>query len=136
MNIGQASKASGLSAKMIRYYESTGLLPAASRRNSGYREYDGTDIHRLVFVRRARELGFSVDLIRDLLDLWTDRKRSNTEVRAIAMQHVHALEAQATKLQEMISTLRGLVGQCKRSGRPECPIMAELESGGARSSSH
>jgi Cu(I)-responsive transcriptional regulator len=126
MNIGAASKASGLSAKMIRYYESVGLLPEAARRESNYRDYDEFDAHRLVFVRRARELGFEVPLIRDLLGLWSNRKRSNAQVRAIALKHVDALEEQAAKLQEMIATLRGLVGACSRGGRPDCPIIAEL----------
>jgi Cu(I)-responsive transcriptional regulator len=126
MNIGKASKASGLSAKMIRYYESVGLLPEAARRESNYRDYDASDIHRLIFVRRARELGFDVELIRSLLGLWSDRSRSNAEVRAIAMKHVGKLEAQASQLQEMIGTLRGLVSSCKRGGRPDCPIMEEL----------
>jgi Cu(I)-responsive transcriptional regulator len=129
MNIGKASKASGLSAKMIRYYESVGLLPRAARRDSNYRDYDVDDIHRLVFVRRARELGFDVALIRSLLGLWSDRSRSNAEVRAIAMKHVEKLEAQATQLQDMIGTLKGLVGSCKRGGRPDCPIMEELSGG-------
>jgi Cu(I)-responsive transcriptional regulator len=129
MNIGKASKASGLSAKMIRYYESVGLLPEAARRASNYRDYDNVDVHRIVFIRRARELGFEVDLIRNLLSLWSDRDRSNAEVRAIAMQHVSELEAQRTRLDEMIATLRGLVGACKRGGRPDCPIMVELSGG-------
>jgi Cu(I)-responsive transcriptional regulator len=126
MNIGMASRASGLSAKMIRYYESIGLLPEAARRDSNYRDYDESDIHRLVFVRRARELGFEVGLIRSLLSLWSDRRRSNAQVRAVAMKHVENLEAQAAQLQEMIATLKDLVGACKRGGRPDCPIMEEL----------
>jgi MerR family gold-responsive transcriptional activator of gol and ges genes len=129
MNIGKASKASGLSAKMIRYYESVGLLPEAARRDSNYRDYDEADIHRMVFIRRARELGFEVDLIRDLMGLWSDRSRSNAEVRAIAMKHVADMEAQAAKLQEMIGTLKNLVGTCKRGNRPDCPIMMELAAG-------
>ena len=116
---------------MIRYYESIGLLPEAARRESNYRDYDESDVHRLIFVRRARELGFDVELIRSLLGLWSDRSRSNTEVRAVAMRHVANLEAQAAQLQDMIATLKGLIGACKRGGRPECPIMEEL-SGGER----
>jgi Cu(I)-responsive transcriptional regulator len=131
MNIGKASKASGLSAKMIRYYESVGLLPEAARRDSNYRDYDETDVHRMVFIRRARELGFEVDLIRNLMGLWSDRSRSNAEVRAIAMKHVAEMEAQAAKLQDMIGTLKDLVGTCKRGNRPDCPIMMEL-AGGAK----
>jgi Cu(I)-responsive transcriptional regulator len=129
MNIGAASKASGLSAKMIRYYESVGLLPEAARRESNYRDYDDSDMHRLTFVRRARELGFDVPLIRDLLSLWSDRSRSNAEVRAVTMKHVGAMEEQARKLQEMIAALRGLVSACQHSGRPDCPIITELAGG-------
>jgi MerR family gold-responsive transcriptional activator of gol and ges genes len=128
MNIGKASKASGLSAKMIRYYEEIGLLPQAARRDSNYRDYDETDLHRMVFIRRARELGFDIELIRNLLGLWSSR-RSNAEVRAVAMKHVTAMEAQAQRLQEMIATLRDLVGTCKRGNRPDCPIMTELAGG-------
>jgi MerR family transcriptional regulator, copper efflux regulator len=130
MNIGKAANASGLSAKMIRYYEEIGLLPKAARRDSNYRDYDDADVHRMVFIRRARELGFEVELIRSLLGLWSDRSRSNAEVRAIAMKHVEEMEAQAARLQDMIGTLRGLVGTCKRGNRPDCPIMTELAGGG------
>ncbi len=126
MNIGHVAKASGLSAKMIRYYESTGLVPSADRRASGYRVYSESDLHRLMFVRRARELGFSVEFIRELLALWSDRGRSNTEVRAIALKHVADLEAQAEKLQGMIATLRDLIGTCRRGNRPDCPILSNL----------
>jgi Cu(I)-responsive transcriptional regulator len=132
MNIGRASKASGISAKMIRYYESVGLLPEPARRESNYRDYDESDVHRLIFVRRARELGFEVPVIRDLLGLWSDKKRSNAEVRAVTMKHVEAMEAQAAKLQEMITALKGLVRACKHTGRPECPIIMELADGGRR----
>jgi MerR family transcriptional regulator, copper efflux regulator len=129
VNIGQAAKASGVSAKMIRYYEATGLLPPADRRASGYRDYSETDVHRLRFVRRARDLGFPIDTIRELLSLWSDRRRSNADVRAVALGHVANLEAQAARLQEMIGTLRHLVDACSRGDRPHCPIIAELEGG-------
>ena len=126
MNIGEASKASGVSAKMIRYYKSIGLLPRADRRESGYRDYGSNDVHRLAFVRRAREFGFSIDSIGELLSLWADQNRSHVEVRKIAMHHVTELKAQASRLQEMIATLQKLVTCCKRGDRPECPIMTEL----------
>jgi len=129
MNIGSAAKASGVSAKMIRYYETTGLIPAADRRESGYRDYSQSDIHRLAFVRRSRELGFSVESIRELLGLWSRDARSNAEVRALARKHVAGLEAQADKINGMIATLNGLIGACQRGGRPDCPIMTELASG-------
>jgi MerR family gold-responsive transcriptional activator of gol and ges genes len=129
MNIGVASKASGVTAKMIRYYESIGVIPEPDRRESGYRDYSPDDVRRLTFVRRARELGFSMEDIGELLSLWGDRDRSRTEVREIAMRHVGELEQQRVRLQEMIETLRGLVDCCKKGNRPECPIMAELDAG-------
>jgi Cu(I)-responsive transcriptional regulator len=129
MNIGQASKVSGVSAKMIRYYESIGLLPEADRRESGYRDYGTPDIHRLTFVRRARDLGFSMEQIRALLSLWSDSHRSTAEIRAVATAHVGELKAQATKLQEMIETLNHLIGACKKGDRPHCPIITTLGGG-------
>jgi MerR family gold-responsive transcriptional activator of gol and ges genes len=131
MNIGQASRASGVSAKMIRYYESIGLLPEAARKESGYRDYDVMDVHRLAFVRRARDLGFSIDRIRELLLLWSDRERGNVDVRAIANAHVAELQDQAKKLDAMIATLRHLVRSCRGENRDECPIMADLSRGAA-----
>lgn len=127
MNIGQAATASGVSAKMIRYYESVGLVPAADRRASNYRSYGSVDVHRLRFIRRARDLGFSMDRIRDLLRLWGDGGRSNTEVKALALAHVAELEERARHLNEMADTLRHLAHACEGDGRPECPIIAGLE---------
>jgi MerR family gold-responsive transcriptional activator of gol and ges genes len=129
MNIGQASRSSGVSNKMIRYYESIELLPEAARKDSGYRDYDATDVHRLAFVRRARDLGFSIERIRELLLLWSDRGRGNAEVRAVANAHIGELQAQAEKLEEMIATLRHLVKTCRGENRAECPIMADLSRG-------
>jgi Cu(I)-responsive transcriptional regulator len=126
MNIGQASAASGVSAKMIRYYESIALLPAAGRRDSGYRDYGEEDVHRLTFVRRARDLGFSIEQIRSLLALWTDTGRSNADVRAIARTHLKEMEDQARKLADMIATLKALVGSCEKGTRNTCPIIEEL----------
>lgn len=133
MNIGQASKKSGVSAKMIRYYESIGLLPTAPRTESGYRDYDVLDVSRLAFVRRSRDLGFSIERIRALLLLWSDRGRGNAEVRAIANAHIAELQDQAEKLNEMVATLRRLVRSCHSENRDECPIMADLSHGAARS---
>ena len=127
MNIGQAANASGVSAKMIRYYESVGLVPAADRRASNYRSYGSADVHRLRFIRRARDLGFSMDRIRDLLRLWGDRGRSSREVKALALTHVAELEERARHLNEMADTLRHLALACEGDGRPECPIIAGLE---------
>ena len=127
MNIGQASKASGVSAKMIRYYESIDLIPKSARRDSGYRDYGPPDVHRLGFIRRARDLGFSMDQIRDLLRLWADRDRSNADVKAIALGHVHELSQRARELKEMADALRHLATACEGDGRPECPIIKSLE---------
>jgi MerR family copper efflux transcriptional regulator len=126
MNIGEAAAASGVSAKMIRYYESITLLPPAGRRESGYRDYGPEDVHRLTFVRRSRDLGFSIEQIRSLLALWTDTGRSNADVRAIARTHVREMEDQARKLQQMIGTLNHLIGSCETGARAGCPIIEEL----------
>ena len=127
MNIGQASEASGVSAKMIRYYESIGLVPRADRKESGYRDYGSADIHRLRFIRRARDLNFSVEQIRDLLRLWSDHHRSNAQVKAIALQHVAELKQRAKHLNEMANALKHLATACEGNGRPECPIIEGLE---------
>ncbi len=129
MNIGNAAEAAGVSAKMIRYYESIDLIPSVDRRESGYRDYSADDVSRLRFVRRARELGFSLDQIRDLLRLWSDRDRSNADVRKVALDHISELEAKAAELQEMIGTLRHLANACKKGDRPLCPIIGALGGG-------
>lgn len=129
MNIGQASSKAGVSAKMIRYYESIGLLPEPDRKESGYRDDAMTDVHRLTFVRRARDLGFSIYRIRNLLLLWSDRDRGNADVRAIANEHIAELQDQGAKLEQMIATLRHLVKSCRGENRDECPIMADLAKG-------
>lgn len=131
MNIGEASKASGVSAKMIRYYESIGVLPKPDRRLSGYRDYGQADIHRLRFVRRARELGFSMRRINELMRLWNDRDRSNAEVKAIAMAHIAELQAQMDGLGSILGVLRTLAESCEGNGRSHCPIIEELETGKA-----
>jgi MerR family transcriptional regulator, copper efflux regulator len=129
MNIGQAAEGSGVTAKMIRYYESIGLLPAAGRRESGYRDYSETDLHRLRFVRRARDLGFSTERIKQLLALWGDNRKSDARVREVAEGHVAELEAQARDLQEMISVLKHLIKACAKGDRPHCPILTDLKTG-------
>jgi MerR family transcriptional regulator, copper efflux regulator len=126
LNIGQASQASGVTAKMIRHYEAIGLIPAAVRSRNGYRDYSTHDVHRLKFVRRARDLGFPMPQIRDLLALWSDRSKGNSEVRSVASAHIKALEQQETRLREMIGTLQHLVRSCRSENRAECPIMAEF----------
>jgi MerR family transcriptional regulator, copper efflux regulator len=129
MNIGQASKASGVSAKMIRYYESIGLIPQSARRESGYRDYGSADLHRLGFIRRARDLGFSIEEIRQLLRLWSDQDRSSREVKDIALRHIAELDDRARQLTEMADALRHLADACEGDGRPDCPIIAGLETG-------
>jgi MerR family gold-responsive transcriptional activator of gol and ges genes len=129
MNIGQASKASGVSAKMIRYYEQTGLIPAADRKSSGYRDYSDTDVHMLRFIRRARDLGFSVAEISDLLGLWRDDTRQSAEVKRLAQGHINELERKIKGLQDMAHSLTMLVKACNGDHRPHCPILQRLETG-------
>lgn len=126
MNIGEAAKASGVSAKMIRYYESVGLVPPASRTDSGYRAYGDADVHMLRFIRRARDLGFSVAEIHDLLGLWRDRSRKSADVKRVAQQHVFDLQRRIDELRQMSDTLQTLVSCCAGNDRPECPILADL----------
>ncbi|OZI22623.1 Cu(I)-responsive transcriptional regulator [Bordetella genomosp. 7] len=126
MNIGQAAKACGISAKMIRYYESIGLIGPATRTESGYRVYGDADLHTLRFIRRARDLGFSVEQMHELLALWRDRNRASADVKRIALDHVAGLERKAAELQQMADTLRHLAQHCHGDGRPTCPIIDEL----------
>ena len=126
MNIGQAARASGVSSKMIRYYESIGLIPTAPRRDSGYRDYSETDVYNLSFIRRARDLGFSVEQMSDLLKLWHDRSRASADVKRIALHHVEELDRKALQIQQMSNTLRHLAENCHGDGRPFCPILEDL----------
>lgn len=127
MNISEAAKASGVSAKMIRYYEEIGLIPAAARSGSGYRVYSDADVHRLVFVRRARDLGFSVSEIRELLSLWSDRTRQSADVKRIASAHIAELQQKIGELRRMVDSLQTLVDCCAGDDRPDCPILKGLE---------
>jgi Cu(I)-responsive transcriptional regulator len=126
MNIGQAAQASGVSAKMIRYYESMGLVAKARRTDGGYRIYGENDIHTLRFIRRARDLGFSVKQIDHLLGLWRNRRRASADVRRIAQEHVVELDQKIQELQAMRRTLQELVQHCHGDRRPECPILEDL----------
>ncbi|WP_210528206.1 Cu(I)-responsive transcriptional regulator [Rubellimicrobium arenae] len=126
MNIGEASRVSGVSAKMIRYYEEIGLIPPAPRRDSGYRDYAEADVHRLRFIRRARDLGFTVDQITELLGLWSDRSRASSKVRSLALSHVDELARKKKEIEAMISLLERLVRSCHGDDRPDCPILDEL----------
>lgn len=127
MQIGAAAKASGVSAKMIRHYESIGLIPTADRRDSNYRDYGAPEVHRLGFIRRARDLGFSIEEIRDLLKLWSDRQRSSADVKALTLGHIKQLEEKIAGLKEMRDTLRHLAQCCEGDHRPDCPIISSLE---------
>ena len=128
MNIGQAAKASGVSAKMIRYYEETGLIPAAGRTASGYRDYSETEVHMLRFIRRARDLGFAGAEIGELLELWRDETRQSAEVKRLAQGHIEALKKKIADLQDMEHTLTMLVNSCQGDNRPHCPILQRLEA--------
>ncbi len=127
MNIGQASRASGVTTKMIRYYEQTGLIPKADRRDSGYRDYSPSDVHMLRFIRRARDLGFAVAEIEELLSLWRDTSRQSADVKRIAQSHIDDLRTRIRNLESMASTLETLIGCCAGDDRPDCPILADLE---------
>ncbi|HMN75579.1 MAG TPA: Cu(I)-responsive transcriptional regulator [Burkholderiaceae bacterium] len=126
MNIGEASRASGISAKMIRHYESLGLLPAVARSAAGYRQYDAATVHTLRFVRRARDLGFSLPEIETLLQLWADGSRASGDVKRIALAHVADLGQRIAQMQAMQRTLERLAHACHGDTRPDCPILDDL----------
>jgi Cu(I)-responsive transcriptional regulator len=128
VNIGTAARESGVSAKMIRHYEDLGLIPSAGRTESGYRLYSEADVHRLRFVRRARDLGFSMKQIADLLGLWSDRRRASAKVKALAQAHIAELDARIAEMTAMRRTLEHLAHQCHGDDRPDCPILDDLAS--------
>lgn len=129
MNIGQAAEATGVTAKMIRHYEQIGLIRTAGRTGSGYRVYGPKDLSTLSFIRRARDLGFSIAQIRDLLTLWQDRARASADVKRIAGQHIDEMKAKMQLLQDMVHTLEHLSAHCHGDDRPDCPILEQLASG-------
>lgn len=129
MNIGEASKASGVSAKMIRYYEQIKLITPAHRTESSYRTYADNDVHTLRFIRRARDLGFSVEQMKTLLALWQDRSRASADVKALAMEHIAELERKAAAIAAMTSTLKNLANHCHGDDRPDCPIIEGFAEG-------
>jgi MerR family transcriptional regulator, copper efflux regulator len=127
-NIGQAAAESGVTAKMIRHYETVGLLKKARRTLAGYRLYDEADVHNLRFIRRARDLGFSIAEIQQLLGLWQNRRRASADVRRIAQGHIAALDLKIAELEGMRRTLEHLVHDCHGDERPDCPILDDLAS--------
>lgn len=127
-NIGEAAKASGVSAKMIRHYESIGLTGAARRTESGYRTYTEQDVRVLQFIHRGRELGFSLDQIAELLALWQDKGRASCDVRSLALQHIEELDRKIAQMQAMRHTLEQLASSCHGDSRSECPILEDLAS--------
>jgi len=131
VKIGEASGASGISERMIRHYEKIGLMPAAARRDSGYRDYDERDLHTLRFIGRARDLGFSIEEIRKLLALWQDRGRASADVKALALARATELKRKERALHEMRRSLEHLADTCQGDARPDCPILGGLEDGPA-----
>ncbi|MBI2313947.1 MAG: Cu(I)-responsive transcriptional regulator [Betaproteobacteria bacterium] len=129
MNIGTVSEKSGVTPKTIRYYESIGLIRSADRRANGYRSYSLADMRTLNFIKRARSLGFSVEEVRDLLDLWHNRARTSAAVRSLATRHLEALERKIQELKSMRKAVANLVRRCHGDARPDCPILDELDDG-------
>jgi Cu(I)-responsive transcriptional regulator len=130
MNIGEAAQTSGVSAKMVRYYERIGLIRSATRSESGYRVYNDEDVHTLRFIRRSRGLGFSIEETAELLALWRDRGRASADVKSFALKHLKDLEARIESLQSMCRTLRHLASNCHGDGRPDCPILDDIAAFG------
>lgn len=126
MNIGEAAAASGVNAKLIRHYESIGIIPKAARSESGYRVYIASDVHILTFVRRARSLGFSMKEIKKLVGLWRNKSRASSEVKNLAVAHVKQLEKKIAELESIAKTLKQLAKCCHGDNRPECPILDDL----------
>ena len=129
MKIGQAAAASGVSERMIRHYEKIGLIAQAPRRDSGYRDYDGRDVHTLRFIASARDLGFSIEEIRKLLALWKDRSRASADVKALALARAAELESKERELRQMRRSLEHLAASCHGDDRPDCPILGSIEAG-------
>lgn len=126
VNIGDAARLSGVSAKMVRHYESLGLLPRVGRTDSGYRQYGEADVHTLRFIKRSRDLGFSMQEIAELVGLWQNRRRASANVRKVAQKHADDLAQRIEAMQEMQRTLQHLIHCCHGDERPECPILEEL----------
>ena len=136
MNIGTASRRSGVPAKTIRYYESIGLIRAADRRGNNYRDYSETDVQTLRFISRARGLGFSVKEVGGLLTLWHDKRRASQDVKKLAMEHIDEIDRKIAELQGMRRTLVTLTERCHGDDRPDCPILDDLAGDGAAAACH
>ena len=130
-NIGEAARRSEVSAKMVRHYESLGLLPRVGRTDSGYRQYSGKEVHTLRFIKRSRDLGFSMAEIADLLKLWQNRRRPSADVRRIAAKHVDDLNRRMQEMEAMKRTLDHLIKGCQGDHRPDCPILDALSDSNA-----
>ena len=126
MNIGEAAKASGINAKLIRHYESLGIIPKAQRSDSGYRQYSDSDVHILIFVKRARAMGFSMKEIKKLVSLWRNKTRASAEVKQLATTHIKSLEKKIAELQAMVTSLKHLSHNCHGDHRPDCPILEDF----------
>lgn len=126
LNIGQAAQSAGVSAKMVRHYEAIGLLQPVLRNDSGYRQYSGSDLHTLRFIKRSRDLGFSMAEIAELLKLWQNRQRASADVKRMALKHVGDLERRIAEMQSMKEALQTLASSCQGNTRPECPILDRL----------
>jgi MerR family copper efflux transcriptional regulator len=129
MNIGEAARASGVSAKTIRYYEAARLIITADRRAGGYRVYTQADVYVLRFIKRARDLGFSIDRIRRLLDLWQDKSRASRDVKRLALDHIAEITAKIAAMSTVRDAVQELADKCDGDDRPECPILRDLEGG-------
>lgn len=136
MNIGLAAEQSGVSAKMVRHYESLGLLGRVQRTNSGYRQYSPADVHVLRFIKRARDLGFSMAEIDELVGLWKDKRRASAKVKRIAQQHLDELSQRIAALQDMQQTLAHLIEGCRGNERPDCPILDTLSGRSSSAACH
>jgi Cu(I)-responsive transcriptional regulator len=126
LNIGEAAEASGVSAKMIRHYEDIGLIPKVARTQAGYRQYREADVHVLRFIRRARDLGFSIKEIKTLLGLWDNQRRASADVKRMALKHIEDLDAKIVEMQAVRRTLANLAQHCHGDHRPECPILDDF----------
>lgn len=135
MNIGQISKQTGISSKMIRYYEEIGLIDAAKRTDSGYRIYTERDLKTLNFIRHARELGFSSEQMKELISLWKNTGRTSAEVKQLATKHIEQLNQKIQVMQEMVNSLQVSVSCCAGDTRPECSILEQIELGSSSENS-